>query len=134
MKSIILISLLAFSHLIQANSLFAIENQKQNSLNTKYEMIRIKQRSQMGFTNNGQSIYGYFTDADIEGLPPSEIGSLELEKGSMIRNANIGVDLRKSHEFKGAEGEPLRIGTITDHSGNLSGAKIIVNSARQIEY
>ena len=103
------------------------------SNNTHYQNMRIKHRAQMGYDNNGRSIYKYISDKDISKGNP-DIGQYDVPQGSSVREVYLGVDLRKRVKIVNHNNDaPLKIGTITNCK-QLKKARINVRVTSPIKY
>lgn len=111
-------------------------------VNPVYETVYIKHRAEEGILGaegwslQGNTLYGYFDDDNIAGLPASEIGSITLDGSLGVSNVQIAVDLRDMHDFEelNSGGEPLRIGSVTNIGGTLDSVTTIVNVEGPIRY
>jgi hypothetical protein len=101
--------------------------------NTHYQTMRIKHRAQMGFDNNGRSVYKYISDKDIPN-GSHNIGQYAVPQGSSVREVYLGVDLRQRVKIVNQnKGTPLKIGTITNGK-QLKKARVNVRVAGPIKY
>jgi hypothetical protein len=111
-------------------------------VNPVYETVYIKHRAEEGILGvegwslQGNTLYGYFDDDNIAGLPASEIGSITLDGSLGVSNVQIAVDLRDMHDFNelNCGDEPLRIGSVTNIGGTLDSVTTIVNVEGPIRY
>ncbi len=101
--------------------------------NAHYQTMRIKHRVQMGFDNNGRSVYKYISDKDIPN-GNHNIGQYAVPQGSSVREVYLGVDLRQSINIVNQNnGAPLKIGSITNGK-QLKKARISVRVTGPIKY
>jgi len=102
------------------------------SNNTHYQIMRIKHRAQMGFDNNGNSVYKYISDKDIPN--GNHIGQYAVPQGSSVREVHLGVDLRQRVKIVNQNnGASLKIGSITNGK-QLKKARINVRVTGPIKY
>ena len=101
--------------------------------NTHYQTMRIKHRAQMGFDNNGRSVYKYISDKDISKGNPN-IGQYDVPQDSLIREVYLGVDIRKGVKIVNQnKAVPLKIGSISNGK-QLKKARVNVRVAGPIKY
>jgi len=111
-------------------------------VNPVYETVYIKHRAEEGpigidgWSIQGNTLYGYFDDDNIEGLTASEIGSITLDGSLGISHVRIAVDLKDMHDFSelNSGNEPLRIGSVTNIGGTIDSVTTFVTVEGPIHY
>lgn len=121
--------------LLVTGSAYSGDKSKSNGQhNISYKIMKIKHRAKMGFTNHGRVSYLYTTDEHVGGLPPSEIGTVVVDKNSRLREIYTAVELYEHHHFDHDGDEALNIGTIFNQSDRLNRAETYVKIAQPIKH
>lgn len=102
----------------------------------RFEMMKIKDRAENGFTNRGSVVYKYVDDSNLPEEDPQNIGTVDLNRDSHVREVHVGIDIDKSPDFdKNRESDTLRIGTVDAYdSPNLRKVNIRVVLDQSVKF
>ncbi|MEE4355018.1 MAG: hypothetical protein V2I97_01010 [Desulfococcaceae bacterium] len=100
----------------------------------RFEMKKIQQRTENGFTNRGRVLYKYVDDSNLDEEDPMNIGAVRLNSSSSVREVYVGVDINQQLRFDG-EGNSLNIGTVeTYNNRQLRKTDIRVNLEQPVTF
>jgi len=102
----------------------------------RFEMMKIQQRAERGFTNRGRVMYKYVDDSSLAKEDPQNIGAIVLDRNSRVREVHVGIDIDKSLHFdKKGKSDTLRIGTVDAYgSRNLEKVNIHVDLEQPVKF
>ena len=113
-------------------------NAEYRSGNSHYQAIHTKQMAHRNFTNRGRTKYIYTEHkSTLLGNPTAEIGAVQLQKNSRIRELNVAVDMKRnyrlSHSSFGKK-KKISIGRISGGNKHLKKVNVVVNSDGRLHY
>ncbi len=100
----------------------------------RFEMQKIQQRMENGFTNRGRVLYKYVDDSNLDEEDPMNIGAIRLNSNSSVREVYVGVDIDQKLRFD-ESGKNLNIGTVDAYNNHqLQRTDIRVDLAQPVDF
>lgn len=111
-------------------------NAEYRSSNSHYQAIHVRHMAQRNFTNNGRSKYVYVKQKVGQyDRNSTEVGAVQLEKNSRIRELNIAVDMTRINRIKPWDrNKKLSISHVSGGGKHLKKINVIVNSNGRLNY
>jgi len=104
--------------------------------NSRYQTLHIKQMAQRNFSNHGRVSYVYEEqEHSLYGSESTNIGAVQLERNSRIRELYIAVDLKRSQRIQRLhQRRKISIGRVSGDGSHLKSINVFVNSNGMLHY